>query len=100
MKCKNIINKGHTFSCRIIFIERHEKVSPFCAHIIHLLYFCILDAIKARQNVRFVTFYQKKFVDSSKEAYYYGEKCSVLADIFTFAHLEYFVKNLLFAPFL
>ena len=59
-----------------------------------------LDAIKARQNVRFVTFYQKKFVYSSKEAYYYGEKCSVLADIFTFAHLEYFVKNLLFAAFL
>ena len=45
--------------------------------------------VKARQNVRFVTFYQKKFVYSSKEAYYYGEKCSVLADIFTFAHLEY-----------
>ena len=59
----------------------------------------LLDAIKARQNVRFVTFYQKKFVYSSKEAYYYGEKSSVLADIFTFAHLEYFKKNLLFAPF-
>ena len=59
----------------------------------------LLDAIKARQNVRFVTFYQKKFSYSSKEAYYYGEKSSVLADIFTFAHLEYFKKNLLFAPF-
>ena len=60
----------------------------------------VLDAIKARQNVRFVTFYQKKFSCSSKEAYYYGEKSSVLAYIFTSAHLEYFEKNLLFAPFL
>ena len=60
----------------------------------------MLDA-RARQNSsKFVTFYQKKFIYSSKEAYYYGEKCSVLANIFTFAHLEYFKKNLFFAPFL
>ena len=50
----------------------------------------LLDAIKARQNIKFVTFYQKKFSYSSKEAYYYGEKSFVLADIFTSAHLEHF----------
>ena len=60
---------------------------------------CSIRELKARQNVRFVTFYQKKFGCSSKEAYYYGEKSSVLADIFTFADLKYFKKNLLLRHF-
>ena len=58
-----------------------------------------LDAIKARQNDSIVTFYQKKLIFNSKEVNQYGEKSSTLVDIFAFTHLEYFEKNLLFAPF-
>ena len=61
----------------------------------------LLDAIKARQNIRFVTFYQKKFGYSSKEAYYYGEKKVSSSHIFLLLLILSILKKiLLFSPFL
>ena len=55
-----------------------------------------LRHVKMLDSLHFI---RKSSVIAQKKRIIMEKKSSVLADIFTFAHLEYFKKNLLFAPF-